>query len=148
MYNNEDINPNKEEEEEEVAPPTNLYDQVDIKLIDFGGACYSDSYEDTTEIDTGTFIFFPPEVLNHGELEKEPFSFPRDVWAAGVTLLSIVCVFFLKLSFWQQKRINVFNRCMQLMNHCFHMIKTTMIMKSCISVLRHSCKVYQISVVN
>jgi len=83
----------KEEIEEEIEEEEmDLYDQVDITLIDFGAACYGDSYEDTREIDTGTFIFFPPEALDQEFLEENRyrFSFPRDVWSAGVTLMSIV----------------------------------------------------------
>jgi len=50
-------------------------------LIDFGAACRVGT-PDTYERDTGTFILSPPELLS-----KSYYSTPRDVWAAGISVL-------------------------------------------------------------
>jgi len=58
-----------------------LVDEKTVKLADFGVACYCTEPLRSFE---GTPAFFPPEV--HQLPKGRGYSFPRDTWAAGVTL--------------------------------------------------------------
>lgn len=67
--------------------PANLLlaDERTAKLADFGVACYCTEPLRSFE---GTPAFLPPEV--HQLPKGKGYSFPRDIWAAGVTLYMLL----------------------------------------------------------
>lgn len=82
----------------DLKPANIMVDKVHLKLIDFGASCFMKECDKMNP--SGTFIYMPPEMLNHFTFEKDrilskkKFSFQDykkyDLWALGLILLTMI----------------------------------------------------------
>ena len=68
--------------------PSNILLAKEIKLADFGLACYEKDSKEWNLI--GTYQYCAPEVIADKMEKLKPHSFKTDMWAVGVTLFEMV----------------------------------------------------------
>ena len=68
--------------------PSNLLLSKEIKLADFGLACYEKESKEWNLI--GTYQYCAPEIIGEKTEKLKPHSFKTDVWAVGVTLFEMI----------------------------------------------------------